>query len=467
MAEVLDYDYTSIKDLNDLLAFVRHIKDRQFGTEFLLANLEKFCELRGLNCKRGYRNNPPANPLDGDPDNVLNILLNHNKYNFDASDALLSQCNGVVIDIHTVKVVACMPESMNIKYVPDELQPFIEKGYYDCVKVNDGTICCLYPQQEHGKQYWQISTNGSSNMDQVRWTSENTYGELLCELLAREYDLPVEVDDRIRISGLNPKYAYTFGVRFHDHHPVTIDPERAWMIHYLKQDTGEILQAPEEDNLFDAMPKQTALPLPFESVKALRGTFADEFTTIREAISQNRIIPEGLNCGVILIANHPSVPQHQRRVLIESFYQTRMRQLVYSKMPRHIEDRLDYRNRKLFHRLRAFLGTQQTQRLYMELFPGENGYFVQFRAFIDDLVYQVLHCIRQRKHIPDFIQPEWANTAKRHLIEYLIGVMQRESTFDPFHRAATALVRATIQKPEYTLLYTVVMQKLKETQAAE
>jgi hypothetical protein len=116
----------------------------------------------------------------------------NNRFN-QSNDWLNLTCNGLVVDVNNLKVLA-IPQLNCISHIEmSTVNTYMYHDLYDIYKINEGTIINIY----WWNNAWVISTSkGYDLTDKTPMSGSKTYKEMLAEILKRNYDEKELIIDR-------------------------------------------------------------------------------------------------------------------------------------------------------------------------------------------------------------------------------------------------------------------------------
>jgi hypothetical protein len=150
---------------------------------------------------------------------------------FTNSDLLKLECNGLVLDTHTHKLLVIPQLLCKSNINPDVINKHLNNGLYDIISIDDGTVINLY----HWNNKWCISTARSYDLTHKKWGTL-TYKEVVKSILGDNEEKFYDTLDKSR--------CYTFGVKHKNIHPFKEDNKisinKIWFIQSVSLETKEI-----------------------------------------------------------------------------------------------------------------------------------------------------------------------------------------------------------------------------------
>jgi hypothetical protein len=133
----------------------------------------------------------PYNLKVKEDNNYPSIFLIHTKENSNINLKIVNECNGIILDKDTLKIICyTFDKCSDINVVPDN---FDKKNLY-LEYALEGTLIRLYYHNE-----WILSTKKCLDASKARWLSDKSFKELFYESF-----------DESRLETLNKTYCYSF-----------------------------------------------------------------------------------------------------------------------------------------------------------------------------------------------------------------------------------------------------------------
>ena len=372
------------------------------------------------------------------------------------AQSLQYECNGIVVEVGSWRIVANPPSALN------KVAPFREvdahMSVYDVYPVDDGTILTLYHPQAGGD--WALASHNGYDVSRYRWIGALTYAEIVFDLFMRLYPEfvaatgPSLANGALAFRSLSTARSYTFGFRHHNHHPLTVDPERIWQIQC--SDTTQLDPVVAADAL-PGIPQQQAWADAPGGLRALIASTADSLANAVARVAAGS--GAALNYGYILRSRDSARTGALSNVLISSLLLTTVRRNVYDQRvrptaatsaPRHPllgDERLE------FGAMRAFLAAGNMRSDFIALYPSWAPRFQVFDQFTKRVIAAIVHSLRQHSQGSASAEPvmgEPMGEVVRALIKF---IRKHEPTLTAFQANAAAIIRDYVINPEYALMF--------------
>lgn len=292
------------------------------------------------------------------------VILTSNRLGANFSRQLTRECNGVILEFSTWKVVA-IPTGMikpkfKIANVIKNLNKYVVKPIYD------GTTICLYWYEATEK--WCLGTTNGYDVSNLKWMGSLTYFEAFTEI--------TKLYSRFSMDSLDKSRCYIIGFRHWSFHPLLTDVQQAW--HIATYDIAAInshgcrvqplivnIGIPKQSTTIDtstASPRKKIAWMQEKNKNAL----AVYINSLR-AVEQGRATHPIIHYGFILTN---STMGAESNIMMESSLLATIRSTVYNipstgyckALGVHAENKLE------FIILRAYLG-YNTQIKFINLFP--------------------------------------------------------------------------------------------------
>ena len=159
---------------------------------------------------------------------------------------LCAECNGAVIDVRTWTHLAVPPRAFDPRpsnkevdraFAAPDADGVIMTGHYKVIQVIDGTDVTLYSWTRPKKGLvWCLASANGFDVSHLKWGGDETYAEVLFELLAKSPTFMAAtglrlrsglhcVDDvRLEFQTIERGRCYTIGFRHPNYHPIVADP---------------------------------------------------------------------------------------------------------------------------------------------------------------------------------------------------------------------------------------------------
>ncbi|MEW8078594.1 MAG: hypothetical protein AB2822_10985 [Candidatus Thiodiazotropha endolucinida] len=388
---------------------------------------------------------------------------------------LCAECNGAVIDVRTWTHLAVPPRAFDPRpskkevdraFAAPDADGVIRTGHYNVIQVIDGTVVTIY-SWTHPKKglVWCLASANGFDVSHLKWGGDETYAEVLFELLAKSPTFLAAtglrlrrgllcVDDvRLDFQTLDRGRCYTIGFRHPNFHPMAADPPGVWNIQSVDLASGVATAAG-----LPGIPRQAAynredlVRLVGSQDVRRRGIRVEDLELIsRRALddakaaiagkpvprllaSREWVFNTSFNYGFILRSRRPEVCPD---VLYASPLLHRVRQLIYSRRPPQQVQSARYQ----YNSLRAFLSPSDRSD-FLELFPEFAPCFAMYERFVNNVV--------------DFvINPAEIKNGREGVIAQTIlaRIKRTERIFSFSNKSRRDIVYDFVVCPEHVVLY--------------
>ena len=159
---------------------------------------------------------------------------------------LCAECNGAVIEVRPWTHLAVPPRAFDPRpskkevdraFTAPDADGVIRTGRYNVIQVIDGTVVTIYSWTHPKKALvWCLASTNGFDVSHLKWDGDETYAEVLLELLAKSPTFLAAtglrlrrgllcVDDvRLEFQTLERGRCYTIGFRHPNFHPMVADP---------------------------------------------------------------------------------------------------------------------------------------------------------------------------------------------------------------------------------------------------
>ena len=329
---------------------------------------------------------------------------------------LCADCNEAMIDAKALTHLVVPPRAFHPRpskkevdraFAAPDADGVIRTGHYNVIQVIDGTVVTIN-SWTHPKKglVWCLASANGFDISHIKWGGDETYAEVLFELLAKSPTFFTAtglrlrrgllcVDDvRLDFQTLDRGRCYTIGFRHPHFHPMAADPPGVWNILSVDLASGVATATG-----LPGIPRQAAYNRddPFRLVGSQdvrrRGIRVEDLELISrrtlhdaKAAIAGKPVPRLLairewvfntsfNYGFILRSRRPEVCPD---VLYASPLLHRVRQLIYS--PRPPQQVQSARNQ--YSSLRAF-PCPSDRSDFLELFPEFAPCFAMYERFVN------------------------------------------------------------------------------------
>lgn len=306
-------------------------------------------------------------PTNNENDMLIGrIILTVNAARDDLSREVARYCNGLVLWAPTWDVLVLPPPVVTKKYRVTN----IVKKLPNCTvyKVNDGTMVTLYWFQNE----WRMSSIKGFDVTNFKWIGERTYMEAFCEV-APDFDFET----------LDQNRCYTIGFRHWDFHPLTTDPQRAWIVHSC--DVSKLNAGGELSTSYEPMHN-------LEGQAVVSATTLQDFNDLRSNVKNALDVYMGsahttpiINYGYIIRGGNTNV-------MLESSLLKKIRFVNYN-IPK-TEYVLTERTRREYVIMRAYIGYDKY--VFINMFPQFKCYYAEYDNAFATLTKRIISAMRNR-----------------------------------------------------------------------
>lgn len=301
---------------------------------------------------------------------VKRVIITHNRNESDFTHPITFQCNGFILDASNNWNALAVPcEAFNPKTSLRAVSQNYTANKYKIYKISDGTIITLYYYNDH----WVLGTTNGYEMNNMRWMGPKTYEEMFNEITRFYPEFSLDKFDK--------KYSYCIGFKHHSNQIFTNEPQHAWFIQRTNLET-----------LISDTVNKTGLPL--QKPTKIIFNYKDLINTNDKALRNYlRTSERPIHYGYILRGDFGELGENSN-VLLESTLIKKIRQLVYN-LPRESTITFTHFNRLEYVILRAYIN-YSNRKIFIDLFPQFSKYYDIYREFINNLVYRIVQCYRNR-----------------------------------------------------------------------
>ena len=307
-------------------------------------------------------------------------------------------------------------KEVNRAFAAPDAVGVIRTGHYNVIQVIDGTVVTIY-SCTHPKKglVWCLASANGFDLSHLEWGGDETYAEVLFELLAKRPTISAAtglrlrrgllcVDDvRVDFQTLDREQCYTIGFCHSNFHPMAADPPGVWNIQSVDLASGVAMAAG-----LPGIPRQAAYNredlvrlvgcqdvrrrgIRVEDLELIsRSALADAKSSIAgKPVPRLLAFNTSSNYGFILRSLRPEVCLD---VLYASPLLHRVRHLIYSRRPPQQVQSVGYNN------LRVFLCPSDRSD-FLELFPEFAPCFVIHETFVNNVVDLVINPAEIKKMV--------------------------------------------------------------------
>ena len=423
------------------------------------------------------------------------------------------ECNGVVIDPRTWRVLAMPPGAFNLRPIAKTVNMFLAADLYDIIRVDDGTVVTIYQwlHPTNGPTWAMASSNGY-DVSSLCWIGDLTYAEVFRDLARRAYPAFCAAsglnlrhyddgDDCLEFDKLDPTRCYTIGFRHHNFHPMLADPERMWLIQVtdvsgkfprvlpisvpttLVSTTSDapttlvptsdapLTPDPAAVSLLPGIPNQTicsataglsgssGTAVKLENLRALGENsiaVAAKYIAGHDDSAAGSPLPAEIHYGFILRSRNPTQTGVHSDILVETPLLACIRKRVYERAPSNVRDALTSADRLEYNALRSFLTANERQE-FIALYPGWQPKFHAYNEFVNNVVKQIVHSLRQRSMGQASRAPHLRSETSKVAAVLLEHICAHEK-IAAFHKDTERIVRDYVVNPEYAFRFLRAMR---------
>jgi len=392
------------------------------------------------------------------------------------------ECNGLVIDARTWRVLSMPPGAFDLRPSAKKVDAYLARNLYDIVRVDDGTVVTLYSWvHPTDGAIWALSTSNAYDVSALKWIGERTYASVIFDLFTRLYpDFVAETrasfdeeKSRLDFENLSRSYCYTFGFRHHDFHPLIADPERIWQIQHTDVSGpvprviqgGRLPHVPQQrwyraEDLIEHISARcgVATAITCEGLSALGSDALSSAKTFVAAAARRATEPTALdlNYGYILRTREPEETRELSYVLIETPLLARVRRIMYERAPPIVRDHLGEGDRLDYNTMRALL-TSTDRPDFEALYPNLVPRLRFFDSFLANITKRVSHILRQ-KAMNSSDDGIVARTASSKVADALVKHIKQFENLTALTSAAQQVIHDYAYNPEYAYLYLRAVQ---------
>jgi hypothetical protein len=299
---------------------------------------------------------------------IYRILLTTHRLNGKFENDLEKQCNGLILEFLTWKVLSVPSKMLKPNYKVNELKNNLSQ--YSIYEIKDGTTVTIYSVlSELGDYIWCISSANGYDVSDYQLLGSTTYFEAIMEVgkLYPEFSL----------DKLDPSRCYTIGFRHSDFQPLLSDRNNMWLIqscdlNLLNNENKFVLSTPDI-----GLPVQQPLNVPLTM----------EFLLEKNANAMNEYVKnKTIHYGYILRGPTDECMESELLKNIRGYvYNVPKKRL--GKSPITPEHRAEYLV------LRAYL-SNTTKFAFITLFPQYESLYKKFDNIFNKLTVKVISCLR-------------------------------------------------------------------------
>lgn len=365
-------------------------------------------------------------------------------------NTLSCECNGVVIDPETWKVLALPPQTFNKMPKYAQVNDFLSQGLYRVCPISDGTLVTIYHWNHPTKGgIWCIASSQGHDVSPVFWMGPECYAEILYRMLDKEKlgmklirDHLEEGDCRLTFDKLDKSYSYTIGFRNHNFHPLLTDPEKIWDAHQCELYTCAVVHD--------------------KGITGQDETCIDTPARIQDLSTQGFLdkAPGEVTYGYALRSLDPKTTGVYSNVLVDTDLLRFIRRAMYGQPT--LKKKLDHTNRLLHQVIRASLD-RTTADTFHRLYPQ----FKETRRVLDQVIQEtqdlIIHIHRTDTLHPHTDKVKQDDTPINVLARGILGhILRTHPHFQSHNSEAKVIVKSYLLLPDHAILYMPVVQSRME-----
>ena len=339
-----------------------------------------------------------------------------------ANSNLYKECNGVVIDLNTCKIISISPYSIPVSNLNlDKSLDSLKDKQIKITPLHDGTILTIYKW----KDMWHLSSN-TGYMLNCCWMGNVDYHTAIFTILQnkypetiKKYNITLE-NQNLDFGSLDSNYCYTIGIKFSQYHPYKSNGDYIWQI------------------------QQVNLSKPF-SFTNFNGIFGIPEIILNEEDLNNLTKPvwnNGLsNFGII------TEDVNGNKTIIESELMNKIKKIMYEKEPKEYFGKIKNDERLKYNLIRSLLSRNLCKNVPL-LFPEFSSDIQKINDIKDNIINQILYKFRQ--YTPE--KEKEINTPLLKLIKKLYDHINKYDTKISSTVNLESIIRDFIQNPNLALL---------------
>jgi hypothetical protein len=376
---------------------------------------------------------------------VRRVLLTSDRNHADFNSQLVRECNGVVLEYPTWKVLSVPSLMFNPRFKLAQIVSNLSK--YTVTYINDGTTVTLYWDSASSK--WCVASSNGFEVNNYKWIGEATYESAIHE---------VATSCNFSFDSLDKNRCYTIGFRHHDFHPLRTDPQRLWFVQSVNLNSvNEGKSCKPEFTTDCGIPMQTEVAFPLDGSKPIDWMLSKNaesltryFTTTKRG--GDSTVPE-IHYGFVLRGDNGA----NSGVVLESSLLKRVRRLMYNLpknrytnvVPETSEERLEY------NILRAYLG-YDTKYNFINLFPQFTPQYKKYDKLFNSVVSTIFNALRNRNVRANLVaksQQGKLDSKVDILALQFIPYIEKDVPINTFDSQVSGVIQDFITDPNYIDLY--------------
>jgi hypothetical protein len=263
-------------------------------------------------------------------------------------NAYTQECNGLILDKKTYKPYVVPPRTLRFNISTEDANKYLHQGLYYIYHAEDGTVFNLY-----FKDKWNISTTKGMHMNDIKWDGNETYQELITEILES-----IGLSWSSFTAQLNKSHCYSFGFKHYKFHKF-LPNMKIWFIQSVNLEEGDNYLWATDKSPFANIEAQKRFETPINNIKEL---YKKSSTALNDFLEKKEV-----NYGYILRSVNYEVTGYHSDLLIESSLMKFIRNTWYDK-PIINECRARGVSKELTITLAMFLNDEKRS-TFLKLFP--------------------------------------------------------------------------------------------------
>lgn len=310
---------------------------------------------------------------------VGRVLLTSDRLRADFSRELTRQCNGVVLEYPTWRLLSVPAGMFNPKYRLADVVSNIKD--YDVYDIKDGTTVTLYWHNEK----WCLSSTNGFDVSDYQWMGPSTYYVAFTSLMKNYPDFSFDK--------LEKNKSYTIGFRHKEFHPLLTDPQKMWFIQSCDikhASAGDTISISTTENI--GLPLQTLSALPNDCARTQWFNDKNNHSLNKYVSSVRNGSSPDIHYGFVF-RSKTGKPD----IIVESTLLTSVRSLMYNlpkKQHQHAE-LITADNRLEYTILRSYL-SNYTKYTFLNLFPQFEDKYRKYDDLFSKLSNRIVNILRSR-----------------------------------------------------------------------
>jgi hypothetical protein len=214
-------------------------------------------------------------------------------------NAYTQECNGLILDKKTYKPYVVPPRTLRFNISTEDANKFLHQGLYYIYQVEDGTVFNLY-----FKNSWIISTTKGMNMNDVKWDGNETYQQLITEILES-----IGLNWNTFTGQLNKLHCYSFGFKHPKFHKF-LPSMKILFIKSVNLEEGDNYLWATDKSPIPLIQAQKRIETPVNNIKDL---YKKSVTALNDFLDKKEV-----NYGYILRSVNYEATGYHSDLLVES-----------------------------------------------------------------------------------------------------------------------------------------------------